>query len=161
MACDCREVKDLKKVQREHFEIFPLIFVGAVDQLNDDGTYTFKLIELFKGNPSDSLIHGKPEGYCYSAPRESDYMWLVYATPNDDGSITIESCSLSRSYYFPYISNEKVAVPPPSLFYNDNEDKTIMLLEAEIATFDYKERALNVLRAEIEQLRRWRDKKGS
>ena len=156
MACDCYDVKNLQKTQKEQFEMSSLIFVGAVEQLNDDGTYCFKVIELLKGQLSDSLIHGKPLGYCYQTPRKWEYMWLIYANPNSDGTITIDECSLSRSFFFPYLSNEQAKVSPPAPLYTTS-DKTMTMLESEANALEYKKRALDVLRAEIEQLRKWRD----
>lgn len=155
MACDCHVIKDLKKVQREHFEWYPLIFTGAVEQSNEDGTYTFRIAELFKGSLADSLIYGKSEGYCSGSPREWEYMWLVYAKPNDDGTITLDACSLSRSFAHPYLPNKQAHIPPPPPRASKDNDQTMTMIEDEFIVLKYKKRALKVLRSEIEQLRRW------
>ncbi|MGB3780321.1 MAG: hypothetical protein WA960_18300 [Tunicatimonas sp.] len=96
IACDCKENDGLKQEQKASFEQHDLIFIGNVIAINLDGSYQFKIIELFKGRMKDSTISGgTTTDYCSLFPHETGEMWLVYTDKYQDGTINIPSCGLS------------------------------------------------------------------
>ena len=153
-ACTC-SCTDLKEIQRYDFETSQLIFIGQVTEINDDYTYQFKIVEILKGQHTDSLINGNPLGYCENVPRKQDLNWIVYTSLDDDGTISMDECGLSRSFRMPYLLCEEASVPPPP---DTRIGETWGSIESELTQIEYKKRALEVLQAEIEQLRKWRDK---
>ena len=154
-ACDCARINDLDAFQRESYSTSELIFIGELTESNEDGSYEFRIIELFKGDVPDSVVAGEYRTSCSAFPDTGEHFWLVYANPNANGVIDINSCGLSRSFEFPFLMNEQASVPPPPE--RQSNDPTLSLIEHFKHMSTYKAKALVVLRTEIEQLRKWRD----
>ncbi|MEQ9465761.1 MAG: hypothetical protein RLN88_00030 [Ekhidna sp.] len=154
-ACDCARIKDLEAFQRESYLTSELIFIGELAKSNDDGSYEFRIIELFKGDVPDSIVAGEYQTICSAFPDTGEHFWLVYSNPNAKGIIDINSCGLSRSFEFPFLMNEQATVPPPPE--RQSNDPTLALVEHFKLMSEYKSRALAVLEHEIEQLRKWRE----
>ena len=154
IACDCKGVDDLKQEQKSSFVQHDLIFIGKVIAINTDGSYQFKIIELFKGSIKDSTIFGgTTTDYCSCFPYEIGEIWLVYTDKYQDGTINIPDCGLSRSYRSPFYSGSSFFPPPlPRL---PHDDETMVRLNDEAKTHELYQQALSELRSEIEQLRSW------
>ena len=151
-ACDCLLIKNLEEAQRLSFEENELIFFGKVIELNSDGSYAFEIIELYKGNAKGlTKVYGFPEEFsCPIIPNNLYETWLVYSNPGPDGKISISQCDLSRSLQFPFYYGSRLLPPPPPLGLNDPLD----ILALESLTIEYKKRALEELKNEIEFLRK-------
>ncbi len=156
LACDCKSIRDLKAEQKKEFESSDLIFIGVAVESKTDGTHVLKIIELLKGENTKKTIEVSTESYCIVVPRIEDGYYLIYSNRNEDETITISECSLSRSFDFPYLSGEESGVyPPPPRF---SDDPTMAMIEYEKTRIEFKKRALGVLMDEIYELRRKRDK---
>lgn len=82
-----------------------LVFLGELitrDTVN--GTYSFKVLELFKGSLSnkDSIIYGAYYSSCSGFPHEFG-QWIVYADLRTDGNIDFWEWSRSRALEWPFI----------------------------------------------------------
>lgn len=151
-ACDCLMIKNLEEAQKSSFEENELIFVGKVIELSSDGSYTLDIIESFKGNEKGlTKVYGFPDEFsCPIIPNNLYETWLVYSNLDLDGKISISQCGLSRSFQFPFYYGSRLLPPPPPLGLNDPLD----ILALESLTIEYKKRALDELKNEIEFLRK-------
>ncbi|MBN3580766.1 hypothetical protein JYB64_00095 [Algoriphagus aestuarii] len=147
-ACDCLMIKNLEEAQKSSFEENELIFVGKVIELNSDGSYALEIIESFKGNENGlTKVYGFPDEFsCPIIPNNLYETWLVYSNLDLDGKISISQCGLSRSFQFPFYYGSRLLPPPPPLGLNDPLD----ILDLESLTIEYKKRALDELKNEIE-----------
>ncbi len=156
LACICAPIRNLEEKQENEFKSSDLIFIGVAVEANENGNQTLKIIELLKGENAKMSIEAKTNDYCIVIPRINNGYYLIYANRNKDGTITIDGCGLSRSFEFPYLSGEKGGIfPPPSKVIND---PTMAMIDYEKTKLEYKTISLNVLSAEIKELRRKRDK---
>ncbi|TXD78696.1 hypothetical protein [Algoriphagus ratkowskyi] len=143
-------IENLKEAQNISFEESELIFVGRVTEIRNDGSYVLENIELFKGELKDStIVNGILDNYCSNSPRKLYETWLVYTSYDVEGKISISNCGLSRSFQFPYYYGSHLLPPPPPFGLNDPLD----ILELEYLTIEYKKRALEELKIEIQFLR--------
>lgn len=153
---DCLRIKNLKKAQKEEFLFNDLIFIGRATSINPDGSYELEVIEILKGTLADSTVIGGAHGnYQGIIPFEIGETWLIYTIKNQDGTITIADCGLSRSSRFPiYFGSPHVPPPPPPLEYS------LPIFELEIIWLRRQKRALEELQQEVERIRKWvkRDK---
>lgn len=156
-ACDCIRIKNLEEARKSSFEENELIFFGKVIELNSDGSYAFEIIELFKGNVKGSTkVYGFPAEFsCPIILQNLNEIWLVYSNLGTDGKISISQCDLSRSLRFPFYYSSRLWPPPPQFELND----PLEILAFESLTLDYKKRALDELKTEIEFLRKMKTKK--
>lgn len=148
---DCLRIKYLKKAQKENFLDNDLIFIGRTISINSDGSYKLKVIEILKGTLEDSTADGGiHDKYMGITPFEIGETWLVYTVKNQDGSITIPDCGLSRSTRFPfYFGSPHLPPPPPPLEYSHP------IFELEIIWLKKQKRALRELQREVERIRKW------
>ena len=165
-ACDCNRIKDLAATQEQSYLVNELIFIGELVESNEDGTYKFRIVELFKGEVQDSIIIGQYQNSCSALPLMTDRTWIVYANPDEKGAIDIYNCGLSRSFETPFLVSEEAGLPPApttllepkaleigqDVYYQLSTEK---LLEFEMLITEYKQRALKVLEMEIAQLKKW------
>jgi len=154
IGCDCVKIKDLATNQKESFLYSELIFIGELLKSNNDGSYEFQIIELLKGKHPDRNVIGKYHSSCSVIPKMTDEIWIVYADLDENGIIDIHECGLSRSFDFPFLRHKQAFVPPPLDL--NNHDRTLSMIKQYQLMAKYKEKALKVLRKEIEQLRKWR-----
>ena len=154
-TCDCKMIQNLRETQIDSYKTNELIFLAKVVESTDDGSYKLKIIELFKGTHTGSFIEGKVESSCSLYPHEEDGPLLIYTNPKADGTIDISSCGLSRSFKYPYTSVKGMPPLPPREGYND---KSIGPLENKQKELDAQKASLSLLKTEILQLRRWRDR---
>lgn len=153
LGCDCKQQGDLKEAQKRNYENSELIFMGRVIELNDDGTFKFEILETFKGT-EQRYIKLKQTHSCSVLPSEDEEYWLVYIDElKNDEPIIISSCGLSRSFRYPYLMNINDLPPPPP------PTEAFLQLESEILMSEHRTKSLEILKAEIEQLRKWRSEK--
>ena len=155
IGCDCVRIKNLATNQKERFLYSELIFIGELIKSNDDGSYEFQIIELFKGEHPGINVIGKYHSTCSVIPKMTDKIWIVYADLDENGIIDIHDCGLSRSFEFPFLRHKQAFLPPPSDL--NNHDRPLSMIKQFQLMAKYKDKALEVLRKEIEQLRKWRN----
>ncbi|WP_421976074.1 hypothetical protein [Roseivirga seohaensis] len=153
LGCDCKQQGDLNEAQKRNYENSELIFMGRVIELNEDGTFKFEILETFKGT-KQKYIELKQTHSCSVLPSEDEEYWLVYIDElKNDEPIIISSCGLSRSFRYPCLMNINDLPPPPP------PSDAFLQLESEILMSEHRTKSLEILKAEIEQLRNWRSEK--
>lgn len=154
---DCLRIRNLKKAQKEEFLFNDLIFIGKATSINPDGSYEMAVIEILKGTLVDStVVGGTNDKFMGITPYEIGETWLIYTMKNEDGTITIPDCGLSRSTRFPiYFGSPHVPPPPPF-------EISVPTFELEIIWLKKQRVALKELQREVERIRKWmkRDTKG-
>ncbi|RAI94004.1 hypothetical protein [Algoriphagus yeomjeoni] len=149
--CDCYFQEDLASAQKLNYEESDLIFLGKIVERNDDGSFKFEVLETLKGEEVGFVI-GSLTNSCTIFPDENEEFWLVYTnSPNSDEFITMSQCGLSRSFKFPYLL--KFTSPPPPR----NPSDPTLHLESELEYSKKRIEALEILKSEIEQLRKWKE----
>lgn len=102
-----------------------IVFYGELIKLDTTkGTYSFRIIELYKGNYKSSTINGKVlNNNCSFFPFKKD-LWIVYANFNEDNTINLDLCLPSQTIEIPpglsppiplFITSEKPATKLDSL----------------------------------------------
>ncbi|KAF2515739.1 hypothetical protein [Flavobacterium foetidum] len=124
-SCEC------KPIERENMaEVglkYEIAFYGEVIKVDSiKRIYTFRIIELFKGNYNSRFITQKYSGNCSVTPSLKE-LWIVYAKFNDDKTIEVSGCSPSAGLKL-YGSN---SIPPPP------EIKNSQKIEDQIRTLSF------------------------
>lgn len=147
---DCLRIRNLKKAQKEEFIDNDLIFIGRAISINPYGSYELEVIEILKGTLADStVVGGISDKYMGKRPFEIGETWLIYTMKNEDGTITIPDCGLSRSTRFPfYFGSPHQPPPPPPLEFS------LPIFELEITWLKRQKRALRELQREVERIRK-------
>lgn len=157
IACTCG-LSRLSEKQKWAIENSECIFIGEVfeiDKLNQ--TYKVRVSEsLDGGDISNNIYVGKNWKSC-SPYIDKKGKWLVYGSV-EDGFLRLNLCGISRSFNYPVIYPTPPPPPPPGL---NKKPKS----EIEHKNNYQKRRAKNIekglaeLNAEIDTLRKLRDKK--
>ncbi|MTH18234.1 hypothetical protein [Flavobacterium sp. LC2016-01] len=106
-SCDCKTPEKETMVERG-LQYSDIVFYGEVIKIDTiSSTYTFRIIELFKGKTRSQYINGKYFSNCSLFP-QTKQLWIVYANYEDAGIIDISSCSPSRGF-----KPEGGSYPPP------------------------------------------------
>ncbi len=112
-------------------------------------TYSFKIIELFKGIYTSKIIEGVPtESNCGLFPDKKG-LWIVYGNFNNDNKISLSMCSPTQSQDF------GPGWPPPPEFKRDKFGKIIEPTETdhEINYLKFNIESLRIFTYQLEQLR--------
>ena len=129
-----------------------IVFYGELiksDSLNM--TYSFKIIEVFKGKFSNKIINGiSQENNCDLFPMEKG-LWIVYGNFNSDNTISLSICSPTQSMIFGPLK------PPPPLKMNNN-GKFIKLNDFEIDLYELRieNKTFNNFIYQLEKLRQYK-----
>lgn len=85
-----------------------LIFIGEVIKAEGE-SYSFKVIDVFKGSIASDTIHGEAHGpgSCSITPYIGG-LWVVYTHQDERGMIDLTFCNLSRS-----LIKLSPGLPPP------------------------------------------------
>jgi hypothetical protein len=148
---DCIRIRNLKKAQKEEFLFNDLIFIGRATSISPDGSFELEVIEILKGTLADStVVGGISEKFMGITPFEIGETWLIYTMKNEDGTITIPDCGLSRSTRFPFYFGSPHQPPPPLPL-----EFSLPIFEMEIIWLKKHRRALKELQREVERIRKW------
>lgn len=144
-ACDCKEIYPIDSLRKKSFAWSDVVFLGELAEVDTiSQTYTFTVLELFKGDTVHKTLKGKRFDSCSKMPAEKG-RWLVYAETR--GSfININDCLASRSEEDPFCVN---CLPPPPPPKRGREG----LEQSEKAVNDYKQRLKALWYEELEWLR--------
>lgn len=149
-ACDCPPIKK-KNIVENGIKNYDLVFYGEViksDTINE--TYSFKVIDFFKGKVNGKYIEGKTNSNCSILPKKGD-LWIVYTEINNDSYIDLSICSPSQSFEY----GLGFAIPPPprpKLI----DDKNILALEIGLNLQEYKNENLKIFIYQLEKLRQYK-----
>lgn len=150
-ACKCREFEKETMVERG-LDDADIVFYGELiksDSLSQ--TFTFKIIELFKGNFNSASISGKTTGSNCSVYPSKKGLWIVYANLSKDSIIDISMCSPSQSMDF------GIGYPPPP-FLIKVDGKWVNPNETEVRLFELeqKNKSLCNFIYQLEKLRQYK-----
>lgn len=111
-GCMCKDLGPLDLLRVISYNKSDFIFLGELIEFDTRyDTYTFRVIETFKGEHKDSFIKGKYFDSCSLFPRDKG-KWIVYAEFRE-GLIDISQCFASRSELNPTCINCWYTPPPP------------------------------------------------
>ena len=97
-ACKCLELPK-NKIVETGLKQSDMVFYGEVVKSDAIAmTYSFKILEVFKGNPSSTILNGTVTTNCDLFPEKG--VWIVYAKLNTDNSISMDMCLPSQSLDF-------------------------------------------------------------
>ena len=146
-SCDC------KPIDRENMvEIglkYEIVFYGEVVKVDSiKRTYTFRIIELFKGKHNSQFITQKYYGNCSVIPSLKQ-LWIVYAYFNDDKTIEVSSCSPSTGFK-PYGNG---SIPPPPINTSQKTEDQLKTLTFYAWHLSFENRNLQDWIYQLEKLR--------
>ncbi len=151
-SCDCppheRETMVSKGLKNAK-----IVFYGELIKIDTvSRTYSFRIIELFKGNYNSSIINGKAlNDNCEIFPFKKD-LWIVYAGLNKDNTISISYCLPSQTIEIP-----PGFLPPIPLFTSSKRRTTkIDSLSNEIDNLKIRNETLLNWFFQLEQLRAYK-----
>ncbi len=151
-SCDCppheRETmvsKGLKDAE--------IVFYGELIKIDTiSRTYSFRIIELFKGNYNSSILNGKElNNNCEIFPFKKD-LWIVYAGFNKDNTISISYCLPSQTIEIP------PGFLPPIPLFTSSEKRTTKIdsLSNEIDNLKIRNETMSNWFYQLEQLRAYK-----
>jgi len=141
-CCDCKNLKPLDSLRNISYNQSEIVFLGELIDYNTiENSFTFKIIELFKGEIKSIFIKGKSFDSCSTFPMDK-CKWIVYANFQESDYISINQCGASRSENNPICINCYEIPGPTELSGKSNEDdefnKKIKLIK-EKAVVDWNE----------------------
>ena len=136
-GCDCKNLGPLDSLRQISYNESDFVFLGELIEVDTIYfTFTFRIIEKFKGEVRNSIIKGKCFDSCSIFPRDK-CLWIIYADTKE-GLIDINQCLASRSEMNPICIN-CYDIPDP--YSNEKEkkeyEKEIELLKRK-AIYDWK-----------------------
>ena len=139
-SCDCPEVKR-DSLAYSGLLNSKIVFLGELissDEIN--GTFKYKILELFKGQSKKDTIQGKISNNCSLFPITRG-LWIVYADYNQDSTIDLSICAES----IPLNKAEGQYAPSPLPPYDSNGDydKTIYSLKTDIYSLKQRTEGLS------------------
>jgi len=95
-SCKCTQIKRESYVS-VGLKYSDIIFLGElIDSASTDHNYSFKILEIFKGNYKNKIIKGLATNSCSLRPTDKG-LWLIYASFEKDSLIDIGMCGPSVS----------------------------------------------------------------
>lgn len=127
-SCDCPEVKRDSLVYSGLLNS-KIVFLGELLSSNEiNGTFKYKILELFKGQSIKGIVQGKISNNCSLFPTARG-LWIVYADYNEDSTLDLSICAES----IPLNKAEgQYPPPPPTQNLNSDIDKAIDSLKDDI-----------------------------
>ena len=124
-ACKCEQMKRESYVS-VGLKTSDIIFLGELIDSASSYSYSFKILELFKGNYKNKIIKGLATNSCSLRPTDKG-LWLIYANFQNDSLIDIGVCGPSVSLMHP-----TGLYYPPLVYFGEKDEKTILEQEIEI-----------------------------
>ncbi|SHL91459.1 hypothetical protein SAMN05443543_1079 [Flavobacterium flevense] len=151
-CCDCpphlRETMVSKGLKYSN-----IVFYGELIKIDTiERTYSFRIIELYKGNYKSSLIKGKfINSNCEIFPFKKD-LWIVYANFNNDKTIKLDYCLPTQTIEIP------PGFLPPIPLFTSSERKTTKIdsLSNEIDNLKIRNETMSNWFYQLEQLRAYK-----
>jgi len=151
-SCDCPPPK-MKTFAENSLTNSEIAFYGEVIKSDSlTRTYTFKIIELFKGKANSIYIQGKEFNSCSLFP-QTKQLWIVYAQYEKGKIIDISLCSPSRGF-MPYESS--YPPPLPKNIYSNIGNKQTQALFEQVHELQYEKDNLADWIYQLEKLRAYK-----
>jgi len=151
-ACKCVEY-DKDKMVEYGIQKYDIVFYGQLVKLDTiNQTYSFKILELFKGIFPSKIIEGVSQGGNCGLFPDKKGLWIVYGNFNNEGKISLSMCSPTQSQDF------GPGWPPPPEFKRNKLGKIIEPTETdfEINYLEFKIESLKSFIYQLEQLRAYK-----
>jgi hypothetical protein len=149
-ACKCEEAKKESLVE-EGLKRADIVFYGELiksDSIRE--TFSFKIIELFKGKSSKGIINGFPAGgNCNLFPINKG-LWIVYAKFNADKTISMNICLPSQSLDF------GPGYPAPPIIFENGKVRETTAAEYRLFDLEAKNKSLTLWIYQLEKLRKYK-----
>jgi hypothetical protein len=130
-----------------------IVFYGELIKIDTvSSTYSFRIIELFKGDYKYSIINGKSRNNnCEIFPFKKD-LWIVYGGFNKDNTISISYCLPSQTIEIP------PGFLPPIPLFTSSERRTTKIdsLSNEIDNLKIRNETISNWFYQLEQLRAYK-----
>ena len=130
-----------------------IVFYGELIKIDTvSKTYSFRIIELFKGNYKSSIINGKfTDGGCEIFPFKKD-LYIVYTGFNKDNTISLDYCLPTQTIEVP-----PGFLPPIPLFTTSERRATkIDSLSNEVDNLKIRNETMSNWFYQLEQLRAYK-----
>jgi hypothetical protein len=94
-SCTCKQL-DRETIVAQGLKNYDIVFYGELVKSDTiSGNFTFKILELFKGEINSAFISGSATGSnCTVLPIKKE-LWIVYANYTNNTNINISMCSPS------------------------------------------------------------------
>ena len=151
-ACKCIEVGK-EKIVEYGLNKYDIVLYGELIKLDTvNQTYSFKIIELFKGIYISKTIEGVSEGSDCGLFPDKKGLWIIYGNFNRDYKLYLSMCSPTQSQDF------GPGWPPPPEFKRDKFGKIIepTEIDSEINYLKFKIESLRSFIYQLEQLRAYK-----
>ncbi len=151
-ACKCIEVGK-ENIVEYGLNTYDIVFYGELtkrDTINQ--TYSFKIIELYKGIYISKTIDGVSEGGDCGLFPDKKGLWIIYGKFNKDYKLSLSMCSPTQSQDF------GPGWPLPPEFKRDKFGKIIEPTETDykINDLEFKIESLRSFIYQLEQLRAYK-----
>ncbi|MEL1240187.1 hypothetical protein [Flavobacterium flavipallidum] len=149
-CCDCPPHKRETMVS-QGLKYSNIVFYGELISLDTiKRTYSFRIIELYKGNYKSAIIKGKDSNNnCDFFPFKKD-LWIVYANLDNDNTISLDSCLPSQTVEIP-----PGCLPPIPIIPTYNPTK-LDSISSEIDNLKIRNRTMSNWFYQLEQLRAYK-----
>jgi hypothetical protein len=147
-ACKCREFHKETMVEKGLKEA-DIVFYGELIKSDSlDETFSFKIIELFKGKFSKGIINGFPGGgNCNLFPINKG-LWIVYGNFNADNTMSMNICLPSQSLDF------GPGYPAPPIIFENGKVRETTVAEYRLFDLEARNKSLTLWIYQLEKLRK-------
>lgn len=151
-CCDCPPHKKETMVSKG-LEYAQIVFYGELIKIDTiSESYSFRIIELFKGNYNHSIINGKTlNNNCQIFPFKKD-LWIVYANFNKDNTIYLSYCLPSQTIEIP----PGFLPPIPLMTTSEKVTTKIDSLTNEVDNLKIRNETMSNWFCQLEQLRAYK-----
>ncbi|TRX37499.1 hypothetical protein [Flavobacterium restrictum] len=150
--CDCPQLQRETMVSKG-LKNAEIVFYGELVKIDTvSRKYSFRIIELFKGDYKSPIINGKSlNNNCEIFPFKKD-LWIVYASFNKDNTISISYCLPSQTIEIP------TGFLPPIPLFTSSERRTTKIdsLNNEIDNLKIRNETMSNWFYQLEQLRAYK-----
>lgn len=152
-SCDCKPIdrENMVEIGLKH----EIVFYGEVIKVDSvKRSYTFRIIELFKGKYNSQFITQKYSGNCSVIPSVKQ-LWIVYANFNNDKTIEVSGCSPSTGFN----PSQNAFPPPPPPLISDpykRKEKHLELLSESVWKLQLENQNLMDCIYQLERLRAYK-----
>ncbi|MDO8317517.1 MAG: hypothetical protein Q7T12_08350 [Flavobacterium sp.] len=151
-SCDCPQLQRETMVSKG-LKASNIVFFGELIKLDKvKETYSFRIIELFKGTYKSSIINGRrSNSNCSFLPYKKD-LWIIYASLNQDKTINLSYCLPSQTTEIPV----GILPPIPLIKTSDKITTKIDSLSNEIDNLKIRNETMSNWFYQLEQLRAYK-----
>ncbi|MXO07269.1 hypothetical protein [Flavobacterium sp. HBTb2-11-1] len=153
-SCECMPI-DRENMIEKGLKQSEIVFYGEVIKVDSiKRTFTFRIIELFKGKYNSQYIKGKEFTSCSILPIQKQ-LWIIYADFKK-GKIIIDISGCSPSMGFKPYQNYSFPPPPPKDHLLISKDEKVNLLSNYVWELKYENQNIQDWIYHLEKLRAYK-----